>query len=65
MKTSSKNISKLWVALQSMYPAKHFQMTAFGIAIISTVSNGCLETSLKTDYQAIKISEDATGCIRK
>ena len=65
MKTSSKNISKLWVALQSMYPAKHFQMTAFGIAIISTVSNGCLETSLKIDYQAIKISEDATGCIRK
>ena len=65
MKNSSKNISKLRVALQDMYSAKHFQMTAFGIAIISTVSNGCLETSLKIDYQAIKISEDATGCIRK
>ena len=62
MKASSWNISKLRLALQNMYSAKHLQMIASGIAVILTISNGCLETSLKIDYQVIKISEAATGC---
>ena len=61
MKTSSRNISKLRVARQNMHLAEHLKMAAFDILIISTISNGCLETSLKLIHQEIKISEAATG----
>ena len=50
MKTSSRNITKLRVALQSMYSAELLQMAASGIVIISTISNGCLQTSLKIRF---------------
>ena len=30
-----------------MYSAEHLQMAASGIVIMSIISNGCLETSLK------------------
>ena len=40
MKTSSRNISKLRIALQNMYSAERLQMAASSIAIISIISNG-------------------------
>ena len=49
MKTSPRDITKLRVALQNMHSAEHLQMTASGIVIISTVSNG-RETSLKIRF---------------
>ena len=61
MKTSSRNISKLRVAFQNKHLAEHRKMAAFDILIISTISNGCLETSLKLIHQEINISEAATG----
>ena len=52
MKTSSRNIKKLRVALQNMNSAEF---------IISTISNGCLETLLKNAIDdAIRISEAVT-----
>ena len=49
MKTSSRNISKLRVSLQIMYSAEQLRMATSGIVIISTILNGCSETSLKID----------------
>ena len=47
MKTFSRNIEKLRVVLQNMHSTKHLPMAAPGFIIIPTVSNDCLETSLK------------------
>ena len=60
MQTSSRNIAKLREALQNMYSAEFLQITASDIAITSTFSNGCLETSSKKFHHMIKISEAAT-----
>ena len=50
MKTLSRNITKLRIALQNMYSAEILQMDASGIVIISTISNSCLETSSKIKF---------------
>ena len=50
MKTSSRNILKLRVALQNMYSAEHLQEAASDIAIILTISNGFLENALKIKF---------------
>ena len=49
MKTSPRDITKLRVALQNMHSGEHLQITASGIVIISTISNG-RETSLKIRF---------------
>ena len=49
-KTFSRNITKLRVALQNMYSAELLQMAASGIAMISTISDCCLETSSKIRF---------------
>ena len=49
-KTFSRDITKLRVALQNMYSAELLQMAASGIAMISTISDCCLETSSKIRF---------------
>ena len=50
MKTSSRNITKLRVALQNMNSGELLQMATPGIVIIFTTSNGYLQTSLKMRF---------------
>ena len=49
-KTFSRDITKLRVALQNMYSEELLQMAASGIAMISTISDCCLETSSKIRF---------------
>lgn len=58
MKTSSRNISKLRVTLQNMYPAEPLKMAAssiviVSITIISIISHGCLESLLLKIHSVI------------
>ena len=51
MKTSSRNITKLWAALQNMYSAELLQISASSIVIIPLFQTvGCLERSKKITF---------------